>query len=85
MPSDFDGSIKYYMTIYGILVGVNTIFTLFRAFLFAYGGVRAATKIHKTLLKVIIKVRSIRNQYKLCITFPLTEIGIVEIIKNIRI
>lgn len=56
MPNTFDGSIKYYMTIYGIFVGMNSLFTLFRAFLFAYGGVRAATKIHKTLLKVILKV-----------------------------
>lgn len=49
-------SIKYYMMVYGILAGVNSIFTLFRAFLFAYGGITAASKIHKTLLKSIVNV-----------------------------
>lgn len=51
-----DRNINFYMGIYGTFVGVNTLFTLFRAFLFAYGGVTAAMKIHKTLLKVIMKV-----------------------------
>ena len=48
----------YYLMVYGILAGCNTIFTLARAFLFAYGGVCAATKIHRYLLKSILKVRS---------------------------
>ena len=48
----------YYLMVYGILAGCNTIFTLARAFLFAYGGICAATKIHRYLLKSILKVRS---------------------------
>ena len=44
--------------VYGILAGCNTIFTLARAFLFAYGGICAATKIHRYLLQSILKVRS---------------------------
>lgn len=53
----FDNSITYYMVIYGVFVAMNSLFTLFRAFLFAYGGIQAATKIHKNLLRVIVKVR----------------------------
>lgn len=51
-----EGDLNYYMMVYGILVGTNTIFTLFRAFLFAYGGICAATSVHKLLLKSVMKV-----------------------------
>lgn len=50
-------NIGYYMMVYGLFVGCNTIFTLCRAFLFAYGGITAATGIHRQLLKSIMKVR----------------------------
>lgn len=48
--------IKYYLATYAIFVGLNSLFTFFRAFLFAYGGITAASKIHKMLLRSIIKV-----------------------------
>ncbi|CAD6234353.1 GSCOCT00001844001.2-RA-CDS [Cotesia congregata] len=51
---DADNTVKYYLTIYGILASVNSIFTLIRAFMFAYGGVHAAIVIHKQLLRVIM-------------------------------
>lgn len=44
-----------YLLIYCLFVLLNSIFSLLRAFLFAYGGVQAATKIHKQLLKSIMK------------------------------
>lgn len=47
---------NFYLEIYFALAGLNLVFTIMRAFLFAYGGVKAATKIHKVLLKVIVKV-----------------------------
>lgn len=47
---------NYYLEMYFGLAGLNLVFTIMRAFLFAYGGVKAAGKIHKVLLKVIIKV-----------------------------
>lgn len=50
------GDLNYYMMVYGIFVGTNTLFTLFRAFLFAYGGICAAAGVHKLLLKSIMKV-----------------------------
>ena len=53
-----EDNVAYYLMVYGILAGCNTIFTLARAFLFAYGGICAATKIHRYLLKSILKVRS---------------------------
>ncbi|XP_053408287.1 ATP-binding cassette sub-family C member 10-like [Mercenaria mercenaria] len=48
-------NIMYYLTIYGCLAGANSIFTLFRAFLFAYGGICAAQTIHRKLLSNILK------------------------------
>nr|CAD7455643.1 unnamed protein product [Timema tahoe] len=49
---------KYYLTVYGILAGLNSVFTLLRAFLFAYAGLHAATTIHKLLLNSIMRVRA---------------------------
>ena len=54
-----DGSIEFYLTVYGGLAGANALFTIFRAFLFAYGGICAATVIHKRLLSAVLKVRAL--------------------------
>ncbi|XP_052235250.1 ATP-binding cassette sub-family C member 10-like isoform X9 [Dreissena polymorpha] len=48
-------NVMYYLTIYGCLAGANSVFTLLRAFLFAYGGVCAARTIHTRLLSNILK------------------------------
>ena len=48
--------VMFYLAIYGGLAGANSLFTLLRAFLFAYGGICAAQKIHKDLLNSILKV-----------------------------
>lgn len=47
---------NFYLEIYFGLAALNLVFTIMRAFLFAYGGVKAASRIHKVLLKVIVKV-----------------------------
>jgi len=47
----------FYLSIYGMIAGLNSVFTLFRAFLFAYGGVRAAASLHSKLLKCVLRVR----------------------------
>ncbi|CAJ0957137.1 unnamed protein product, partial [Mesorhabditis belari] len=52
--SDWDRSI-YFLCVYAIIAAANTIFTLIRAFLFAYGGVAAAKKLHKKLLVKLLK------------------------------
>ncbi|KAF5302801.1 hypothetical protein FQA39_LY01981 [Lamprigera yunnana] len=49
-----EGDVKNYLTVYVVLAGINSLFTLFRAFLFAYGGVIAAGRIHKLLLRSVI-------------------------------
>ncbi|XP_029032393.1 ATP-binding cassette sub-family C member 10 [Osmia bicornis bicornis] len=49
----------YYLTVYALLVFFNTIFTLMRAFMFAYGGIQAAITIHKQLLKVVIRAKAV--------------------------
>lgn len=53
---DHDSSSSYYLTVYALLAAFNTIFTLMRAFMFAYGGIQAAISIHKQLLKVVVRV-----------------------------
>ena len=45
---------KYYLVIYISIAGVNTLFTLVRAFIFAYGGVVAAKRLHSTLLEKVL-------------------------------
>ncbi|KAK0412633.1 hypothetical protein QR680_006320 [Steinernema hermaphroditum] len=45
----------FYLTVYGCLAGANTIFTLIRAFLFAYGGVVSAKNLHKNVLGKVLR------------------------------
>ncbi|XP_025978767.2 ATP-binding cassette sub-family C member 10 isoform X2 [Dromaius novaehollandiae] len=47
--------VTFYLTVYGSIAGANSLFTILRAFLFAYGTVRAATVIHSRLLQRVIK------------------------------
>ncbi|XP_066282147.1 ATP-binding cassette sub-family C member 10-like [Branchiostoma lanceolatum] len=49
--------ITFYLTVYGALAGANTVFTLFRAFLFAYGGICAARVLHDQLINSILKAK----------------------------
>ena len=51
-----EDNVTFYLTVYGILAGANTFFTLARAFLFAYGGICAAQVLHNDLLSTILKV-----------------------------
>ncbi|KAG1690982.1 Multidrug resistance-associated protein 7 [Nymphon striatum] len=46
--------VKFYLTIYGSIAAASSIFTLGRAFLFAYGCIHAAIVIHKKLLEKIL-------------------------------
>ncbi|KAL3874278.1 hypothetical protein ACJMK2_037317 [Sinanodonta woodiana] len=48
-------NLMFYLTVYGCLAGANSIFTLARAFLFAYGGICAARVLHCKLLDTILK------------------------------
>ncbi|XP_072188830.1 ATP-binding cassette sub-family C member 10 isoform X2 [Excalfactoria chinensis] len=48
-------NVNFYLTVYGGIAGANSLFTIFRAFLFAYGTIRAAVVIHKRLLQRVIK------------------------------
>lgn len=51
-------STTYYLIVYCALAGANSLFTLARAFLFAYGGLRAAKRLHDTLLQVVIRAKT---------------------------
>lgn len=53
-----ESNISYYLIVYVVFAGLNSVFTLFRAFLFAYGGIHAATSVHRQLLKTIMKVNN---------------------------
>ncbi|KAL4715350.1 hypothetical protein ACJJTC_015121 [Scirpophaga incertulas] len=48
---------NFYLEMYFALTALNLLFTVMRAFLFAYGGVKAATKLHKLLLKIVVKAK----------------------------
>ncbi|XP_065830509.1 ATP-binding cassette sub-family C member 10-like [Oscarella lobularis] len=52
--NETERTLTFYLGIYGALSGANSIFTLFRAFLYAYGGICAATSIHRQLLLKIL-------------------------------
>ncbi|XP_043508427.1 ATP-binding cassette sub-family C member 10 [Frieseomelitta varia] len=56
---DYSISTDYYLTVYALLAVFNTIFTLMRAFIFAYSGIQAAICIHKQLLKIIVRAKAI--------------------------
>lgn len=49
-------TVDFYLKFYVIFAIVNSIFTLLRAFLFAYGGIVAARRIHKLLLRSVLRV-----------------------------
>ncbi|CAG9765420.1 unnamed protein product [Ceutorhynchus assimilis] len=53
-----DSSTTPFLKIYVELALVNSVLTLIRAFLFAYGGIVAAQKFHKYLLKSVLKGKS---------------------------
>ncbi|XP_066936141.1 ATP-binding cassette sub-family C member 10-like isoform X2 [Clytia hemisphaerica] len=47
--------VKYYLSVYATIAGTNSVLALIRAFLFAYGGVKAAKYFHTHLLDTILK------------------------------
>jgi len=55
--SDSD-DLMFYLSVYAGLAGANSLLTLIRAFLFAYGGIEAAVFLHSQLLAAILKVKS---------------------------
>lgn len=50
-------NISFYLTVYGTIAGLNSFFTLLRAFLFAYAGIHAATELHKQLIKTLMRAK----------------------------
>ncbi|KAK9891612.1 hypothetical protein WA026_015576 [Henosepilachna vigintioctopunctata] len=58
IKEEYDSTTDYYLKIYIEIAVFNSIFTLLRAFLFAYGGIVGAARVHKMLLRSIIRARS---------------------------
>ncbi|NXB55079.1 MRP7 protein, partial [Leucopsar rothschildi] len=56
-PAPPNGSVdvSFYLIVYGSIAGANSLFTIIRAFLFAFGTLRAAAVIHDRLLQRILK------------------------------
>ncbi|XP_075224680.1 ATP-binding cassette sub-family C member 10 [Lycorma delicatula] len=52
-----DTPTMFYLQIYAAIAGLNTLFTFFRAFLFAWGGITAAIHLHKALLKTVVRAQ----------------------------
>lgn len=59
--TEAEDNVTFYLTVYGSLAGANSVFTLLRAFLFAYGGISAAKVLHTRLLSSVLKVKKQRN------------------------
>lgn len=57
VPSNGSRDVNFYLTVYGSIAVANSLFTILRAFLFAYGTIRAATVIHNRLLQRALKVK----------------------------
>uniref|UniRef100_A0A663NAE5 ATP-binding cassette sub-family C member 10 n=1 Tax=Athene cunicularia TaxID=194338 RepID=A0A663NAE5_ATHCN len=55
VPSNGSLDVNFYLIVYGSIAGANSLFTILRAFLFAYGTIRAATVIHSRLLQRALK------------------------------
>ncbi|XP_027537873.1 multidrug resistance-associated protein 7 isoform X2 [Neopelma chrysocephalum] len=55
VPSNGSVDVNFYLIVYGSVAGANSLFTILRAFLFAYGTLRAATVIHNRLLQRALK------------------------------
>ncbi|NWS22729.1 MRP7 protein, partial [Pachyramphus minor] len=55
VPSNGSVDVNFYLIVYGSIAGANSLFTISRAFLFAYGTLRAATVIHNRLLQRVLK------------------------------
>ncbi|KAJ1148481.1 hypothetical protein NDU88_001316 [Pleurodeles waltl] len=47
--------LKFYLTVYGCCTAANSILTIIRAFMFAYGTIRASLTIHDKLLQSVLK------------------------------
>ncbi|XP_039594012.1 multidrug resistance-associated protein 7 [Polypterus senegalus] len=47
--------VKFYLIVYGSIAAANSVFTVIRAFSFAYGAICAATIIHDRLLSRVLK------------------------------
>ena len=56
--STSNSTVTQYLSIYGGIAAVNALFSFFRAFLFAYGGICAAKTIHQRLLGTVLKAKT---------------------------
>ncbi|NXY66448.1 MRP7 protein, partial [Callaeas wilsoni] len=54
-PPNSSVDVNFYLIVYGSIAGANSLFTIIRAFLFAYGALRAAAVIHNRLLQRVLK------------------------------
>ncbi len=52
-----NSQVERYLEIYGAIGAANSAFSLARAFLFAYGGIRAARSVHRRLLAAVLRAK----------------------------
>lgn len=62
-----NNNMKTFLLIYLGFACLNTVFTLLRAFIFAYGGIVAAKTFHKKLLRTVLQSK--------CVFFDVTPLG----------
>lgn len=57
-PNGSSPDVRFYLTVYASIAGINSLCTLLRAVLFAAGTLRATGMLHRRLLQRVLQVRS---------------------------
>lgn len=57
-PNGTSPDVRFYLTVYASIAGINSLCTLLRSVLFAAGTLRATGMLHRRLLQRVLQVRS---------------------------
>ncbi|KAM7539602.1 hypothetical protein Aperf_G00000028759 [Anoplocephala perfoliata] len=55
LDASISNTTKFYLSVYGGIIGANLLFTIFRSVLFALAGLRAAATIHEKMLDAVLQ------------------------------
>lgn len=56
LDAPISNTTKFYLSVYGYIIGANLFFTIFRSVLFALAGLRAAAVLHENMLDAVLQV-----------------------------
>lgn len=69
--------VGWYLMVYGCIAASNSVFTLLRSFLFAYGGIKAARVLHSALLNGILQVKMLLNNFEMWFSYLNLDWGLM--------